>query len=325
MRIEITCEDLQNYKRLDLFLVAKIQAKSPEHPDFSEINRSVLKKIFQAGGIRSEENLPLALNKMPKTPCTITLEIPEKKDPLEKGENIPLEILYEDEEIIALNKPAGLVVHPAPGNYTGTLVHALLYHCQDIRGVGERKRPGIVHRLDKGTSGAMVVAKSQRAHQKLSQMFSRHDLTRRYEALVLGKRIESSGTISSLIARNPHNRLKMTSQISRGKEAITHYQVLEYYGEITHLELTLETGRTHQIRVHLSEKLNAGILCDPLYAHKEEQKKKMPPAVKSLLSPYDYPLLHAKELHIAHPLSGKKMSFFASPSQIFSSVLDSLA
>jgi 23S rRNA pseudouridine1911/1915/1917 synthase len=225
------------------------------------------------------------------------------------AENISLDILYEDEFLIVINKPAGLVVHPAPGHWSGTLVNALLYHCKDLQGIGGEKRPGIVHRLDRGTSGVMVAAKEQQTHQHLVEIFKAHLIQRQYLALSYGELHRSAGTLTSLIGRSTHDRKKMSSKVTHGKNAVTHFKKLSSHKKLHLLELTLETGRTHQIRVHLSELLNCPILNDPLYAHPKQQLNQLPIAVTEGLLGNDYPCLHAKTLEFTHPMTKKYLSF----------------
>ncbi len=310
----ITSEDLE-YKRLDIYLAAKIP----------ELSRTLIKKMFLENKINSEsEKVKLELKCLPPFGTTISVEIPEPEPSYIQAENIPLEILYEDEFLLIINKSAGMVVHPAPGNYSGTLVNAILHHCPDLKGIGQVKRPGIVHRLDKGTSGVMVIAKEQKTHELLVDMFSRHDLVRKYEALVLGIKMQAEGTIISHIQRNPNNRLKMKAYPSKGKEAITHFKVLSTFKHTSHIECTLETGRTHQIRVHMSELLKSPILNDSVYGFAKEEKHKIKPDIKNIYKDYPHPFLHAKFLSFTHPITQKKLSFSHSPPEIFSEVLKAL-
>lgn len=306
----VSNEDKEAFKRLDVYLVAKL-------PQFS---RSTIKKLFEDEEISSD--IKLSLNKMPPAGTVIEIEVPPPIPSDLIAENIPLEILFEDQHLIIINKPAGLVVHPAPGHYTGTLVNAILYHCPDLKGIGSEKRPGIVHRLDRGTSGVMVVAKDQKTHEGLVNLFSVHDIERRYEALIVGKPRTLSGTITTTLGRHPTNRLKMAANVKNGKKAITHYQTLQSNERATHMEFKLETGRTHQIRVHASQILQTPIFCDPVYGAGSSHINKLPVALKELLTDYPYQLLHAKELGFIHPITGEKLHFKTEPPQIFKDALE---
>lgn len=307
-------DDLDHFKRLDAWLAAKI-------PDLS---RSLIKKLFEQGSVSTTSDCKLELKRMPPLGTVVNLEVPPPRDVEIIPQNIPLEILFEDEHLLIINKAAGMVVHPAPGNYDGTLVNAILYHCRDLKGIGNEKRPGIVHRLDKGTSGIMVIAKSQMCHEKLVEIFQAHAIERFYEAIVLGVRIPPAQTLESTIGRSPHNRLKMAANVKNGKNALTHMKVLEFFNHFSHVELKLETGRTHQIRVHLSDLLNCPILNDPLYGRPKDESHFLTSELKSLLKDYDYPLLHAKILGFEHPITQEKMYFEKGPPDIFQRVLKSL-
>lgn len=317
IELSITKEDHDNFKRFDHFLQQKI----------NHLSRSFLKLLFTKGMIihapdSDDKSKKLELKKMPSIGTKIIVQIPPPIPTKAIPENIPIEILYEDQHLIFVNKPAGMVTHPAPGNYTKTLVNAILYHCPDLGRIGEQKRPGIVHRLDKGTSGVMVIAKSQKCHEELVILFSEHKIDREYRALALGNNIPQTGTIKSLIGRSPYNRLKMTSKIIHGKNAVTNYQVLDYFQNFSHLKLSLHTGRTHQIRVHLSEILNTPIICDPLYGTPKEHLKILGGEFKSLLNDYPHPLLHAKRLGLVHPITNKYMNFEIDPPKFFQSTLE---
>jgi 23S rRNA pseudouridine1911/1915/1917 synthase len=304
--IIVSEEDRQNFKRLDVFLVDRL-------PQFS---RSTIKRLFEDEDISSE--IKLSLNKMPPAGTLIEIDVPPPVPTDLIAENIPLEILYEDSHLIVVNKPAGLVVHPAPGHYTGTLVNAILHHCPDLKGIGSEKRPGIVHRLDMGTSGVMVVAKDQATHEGLVTLFSTHDIDRKYEALILGTPNSLSGKIESTLGRSPNNRLKMAANVRNGKRAVTHFKVLENFTGVTHMELTLETGRTHQIRVHMAQLLHTPVLCDPLYG-----SGRLPDLIKNLKE-YPHQLLHAKMLGFIHPITKEKLLFSAEPPQVFKQALKAL-
>lgn len=305
----ISEEDQQQFKRLDAYLGHHCK----------DISRTVLKKYFQEGRIVSDSKLEL--KRLPPLGTNVVIKLPPIKDSELKAQNIPLEILFEDDYLIIINKPAGLVVHPAPGNPDGTLVNAILYHCKDLKGIGDEKRPGIVHRLDKGTSGIMVVAKEQKTHEGLVKLFSTHDIQRRYEAICLGNRLPEKETAKSLIGRNQNNRLKMTTNVKNGKEAITHVHKVKDFHNFTHVELTLETGRTHQIRVHLSELYNSPIINDATYGKLKEEQYFYNHEIKDLLKDYEHPFLHAKVLGFIHPITKESLYFECGPPEIFQNVL----
>lgn len=304
----ITQEDLDEFSRLDAYLTSKLP----------HISRSLIKKLFQKGEFTSSDKIEL--KKMPKMGTSIEYHNSEPTDIEIVAENIPLEILFEDDYLIIINKPAGLVVHPAPGNYTGTLVNAILHHCPDLKGIGHEKRPGIVHRLDKGTSGIMVVAKEQRTHNGLVELFSKHDIQRKYVAICNGVKFTSEQKLDAPIGRSPHNRLKMAANVANSKRAVTYMRVLKYFDNFSHVELTLETGRTHQIRVHLSELLNAPILNDKMYGREKEENLKLPSAIKGLIGDYEHPFLHAKILGFKHPITQKDLFFEQEPPELFQKV-----
>jgi 23S rRNA pseudouridine1911/1915/1917 synthase len=313
VEITVTLEDREQFKRLDVYLAAKL----------SQFSRSTIKRLFESEDI-SSETVSLSLNKMPAAGTVIEIEVPPPIPSDLVAENIPLDILFEDAHLIIINKPAGLVVHPAPGHYTGTLVNAILYHCPDLKGIGAEKRPGIVHRLDMGTSGVMVVAKDQATHEGLALLFSTHDIDRKYEALVLGNPNGSSGLLSSTIGRHPTNRLKMMANVPVGKKAITHFKVIKRYESCTHVELTLETGRTHQIRVHMSQLVKCPIICDTLYGYGPTGMNKLSTEIRTIIGDYPYQLLHAKELGFVHPITKEKLHFSAPAPEIFQAVIRAL-
>lgn len=307
-------EEDQNFKRLDLFL-----ADACKHQDVS-LSRQQIKNIFAQGLIVSETG-KLELKKLPKVGTIISLTLPEMKPSTANAEDLPLDILFEDSHLIVVNKAAGMVTHPAPGNYNGTLVNAVLHHCKDLQGVGDEMRPGIVHRLDKGTSGVMVVAKTQATHNGLTTLFSTHDISRKYEAIILGVNNAITGKLDAPIGRNPHNRLKMAINVAQSKEAITFYKVLKEYDPITHLELKLETGRTHQIRVHLSSLLKRPIFMDELYGNPKQDLQRVSLAIREIASGHPHPFLHAKHLGFTHPITGEELEFNAPAPEIFQKVL----
>lgn len=249
----------------------------------------------------------------------IVLVAPEPVEAEPVPENIPLSILYEDDDLIVVDKPAGMVVHPAPGSWTGTLVNALLYHCGDsLAGIGGVKRPGIVHRLDKETSGVMVAAKTEAAHAGLSAQFADHGrsgpLYRRYVAFAWGRTQQARGTVEAPLGRDPNNRLKQAVR-KDGREAITHYAVDARYGgdgwDVTALSCVLETGRTHQIRVHMAH-IGHPLLADPVYATGYATKaNRLPEPLKTTVFGLKRQALHAAELGFEHPVTGEELEFEA--------------
>jgi len=240
---------------------------------------------------------------------TYVINIPQPEPIQLQAEDIPLDILFEDEHLIVLNKPAGMVVHPAHGHQQGTLVHALLYHCNNLPGINGVERPGIVHRLDKDTSGSLVVAKSEIAHRRLTDMFANHDLKRQYVAWCRGNPNWHSKHIELPIGRHPQHRQKMAVNAS-GKNAITDAEVERLLGPFSQLRLTLHTGRTHQIRVHLAhEKLP--ILGDPVYARSYNPASNIPEPACSAIRSLKRQALHAQLLEFEHPVSRQLLSFTA--------------
>lgn len=298
-----------DHKRLDKLISFK----------FPDLSRSLIKKIYEKGLIYSD--VKLDLKKLPVPGTKVTVEIPVAESAEALPEDIPIDVVYEDEHLIIINKKAGMVVHPAPGNYTGTLVNALLHYCTDLKSVGNVKRPGIVHRLDKGTSGIMVVAKDQQTHEGLVNIFSTHDIHREYQALVIGNKLQAAGRIETHIGRNPNDRKKMKAEVRDGKLAITHFNVIKEYERFTHLSLRLETGRTHQIRVHLSHMLQRPILGDRTYANVPQQIKRLDPELAVVLKEYPHPLLHAKVLGFKHPVTGEDLRFESDLPEIFTPFL----
>ncbi|EHQ91513.1 RluA family pseudouridine synthase [Desulfosporosinus youngiae] len=241
----------------------------------------------------------------------IEVMIPAPREAAAEPENIPLEILYEDEDVLVVNKPQGMVVHPAPGAWTGTMVNALLYHCKNLSGINGVLRPGIVHRIDKDTSGILVVAKNDSAHQGLAAQLKAHTMERKYLTLVQGVMSEPSGTVSAPIGRDPSDRKRMAVVMLHSKPAVTYYTVLERFKETTYLEVRLETGRTHQIRVHMAY-IKHPVIGDPVYGSKKNQ--------------FGLPgqMLHAAHLGFEHPVKGIWMRFDAPVPKIFAEVIEKL-
>jgi 23S rRNA pseudouridine1911/1915/1917 synthase len=221
-------------------------------------------------------------------------------------EEIPLNIRYEDDAILVVDKPAGMVVHPAAGNFRGTLVNALQFHCRSLSGIGGVMRPGIVHRLDKGTSGLMVIAKSDEAHRHLSEQFKRRLVSKHYTALVHGNVRQDEGIVDAPVGRHPVERKKMSTASRRGKAALTRWRVLERFGAFTLLEAKIETGRTHQIRVHLSA-LGHPVVGDGVYGGSKRIVEST--ALRATLKKLSRQALHAGRLSFVHPITGKEMTF----------------
>lgn len=282
----VTAETEDAGTRADVFLAAKLG-----------VSRSNMQKLLEDGRVKRGEKIIKANYKV-RAGEMFVVDIPEP-EPIEAvPENIPLDIIYEDDDVVVLNKARGMVVHPAPGNYTGTLVNALLYHCSNLSGINSAIRPGIVHRLDKDTSGIMIVAKNDAAHISLSQQIQSKTAVRTYLAVVRGKIKTDSGTIETQIARDKTDRKKMSVVKEGGRDAITDYEVLERFGKYTLVRCKLRTGRTHQIRVHM-EYLGYPLVGDPKYS-----PMKTPFGIKGQA-------LHSHTLEFTHPRTGERMKFEA--------------
>lgn len=282
----VTAEAEDAGTRADVFLAAKLG-----------VSRSNMQKLLEDGRVKRGEKIIKANYKV-RAGEMFVVDIPEL-EPIEAvPENIPLDIIYEDDDVVVLNKARGMVVHPAPGNYTGTLVNALLYHCSNLSGINSAIRPGIVHRLDKDTSGIMIVAKNDAAHISLSQQIQSKTAVRTYLAVVRGNIKTDSGTIETQIARDKTDRKKMAVVKEGGRDAITDYEVLERFGKYTLVRCKLRTGRTHQIRVHM-EYLGYPLVGDPKYS-----PMKTPFGIKGQA-------LHSHTLEFTHPRTGERMKFEA--------------
>ena len=282
----VTAEAEDAGTRADVFLAAKLG-----------VSRSNMQKLLEDGRVKRGEKIIKANYKV-RAGEMFVVDIPEP-EPIEAvPENIPLDIIYEDDDVVVLNKARGMVVHPAPGNYTGTLVNALLYHCSNLSGINSAIRPGIVHRLDKDTSGIMIVAKNDAAHISLSQQIQSKTAVRTYLAVVRGNIKTDSGTIETQIARDKTDRKKMAVVKEGGRDAITDYKVLERFGKYTLVRCKLRTGRTHQIRVHM-EYMGYPLVGDPKYS-----PMKTPFGIKGQA-------LHSHTLEFTHPRTGERMKFEA--------------
>lgn len=275
-----------------------------------ELSRSRLKILIEENCVCSEESILQDPSLKITGPMNIVITVPEAAQPTPQPENIPLKIVFEDQDIIVIDKQSSLVVHPAVGHATGTLVNALLYHCGDsLSGIGGVKRPGIVHRLDKETSGLMVVAKNDQAHAKLCEQFATRTLSRKYIAFVWGH-CPPQGTVESFMARSKTDRKKMALYHTAGKEAITHFTRIDAFGTIaSKVVCSLETGRTHQIRLQLSS-LGHGVINDSLYgAPKRGLNPQVREEIKSFSVSRDRHALHAFALQLVHPSTGELMEF----------------
>lgn len=279
--------------------------------EFSDLSRSYIQKLLK-DGLVSVNGCSVKPNYKTGAGDQICIRIPEPEVLDIIPENIPLDILYEDGDILVVNKPKGMVVHPAPGHYSNTLVNAVLYHCRgQLSGINGVIRPGIVHRIDMDTTGSLLVCKNDRAHQILAEQLKEHSITRRYHAVVYGNFRENEGTVNAAIGRHPTDRKKMSTRSSSGRPAVTHYKVLERFGNYTYIECELETGRTHQIRVHMSS-IGHPILGDSIYG-----PAKCPFSLQGQT-------LHAKILGIRHPSTGEYMEFDAPLPDYFVRLLSTL-
>jgi 23S rRNA pseudouridine1911/1915/1917 synthase len=285
------------------------------------ISRSQWKRLIEKGFVKIEghESTP---SHILKTGEVVEITIPEP-EPLEiEPEKIVLDIVYEDDSLLVINKPAGMVVHPGAGHSKHTLVNALLHHCPDLAGIGGKKRPGIVHRLDKDTSGLLAVAKTEWAHLSLSSQLKKKQVQRVYLALVHGIFPKDEGQIHTLIGRHPVYRQKMSINVRTGREAITNWKVKERFLHFTWMELRLQTGRTHQIRVHMSH-LNHPVVGDKVYG-RGKIPQECPLKLKSAIAVLPGQALHAHSLGFYHPCSGKYMEFFSPPPMSIQRILDIL-
>lgn len=275
------------------------------------LTRSYIQKITKENALLIDGKPCKASQKL-NAGSVVEVNIPEPTELVIEGENIPLDIVYEDESLLVVNKPQGMVVHPAPGNYTGTLVNALMHHCKgELSGINGVIRPGIVHRIDKNTSGLLIVAKTNNAHLSLAEQIASHSFSRKYRAIAYGNFKETEGTVNAPIGRNKKNREKMCITTENSKNAVTHYKVLKQFYDCAYIECILETGRTHQIRVHMSS-INHPIMGDDVYGLKKEKFK-----LKGQL-------LHAYLIGFIHPKTGEYMEFTAPIPSHFEDVLKKL-
>ena len=288
-------------ERIDKFLSVLV-------PDCS---RNSIQKLIEQGNVTING---VSVNKKYKvnTDDEILVVTGELKPLDAEPENIPLDIVYEDDDLLVVNKPRGMVVHPAPGNYTGTLVNALLYHCKDsLSGINGVLRPGIVHRIDKDTSGLLIVAKNDKAHMGLAEQIKEHSFTREYNAVICGHLKDQEGTVNAPIGRNPKDRKKMCVTMQNSKNAVTHYSVIEEYNGYSHISLKLETGRTHQIRVHMAH-LGHPVAGDLVYGHDKKSAE------------LNGQCLHAIKIGFVHPIKNEYMEFSSDLPDYFKSFIDKI-
>lgn len=289
----------QEGERLDKFL-------SIIYPEFS---RAFFQKLIKSKQVSVNET-PQKASYCVKIDDIVTVEIPDAVETTIEPENIPLDILYEDDDVLIVNKPKGMVVHPSAGHYFGTLVNAIMYHCKDtLSGINGEIRPGIVHRIDMDTTGSLIVCKNDEAHVNIAQQIKEHSVNRIYVGIVCGNVKEDSGTVEGAIGRHPIERKKMAINEKNGKPAITHYKVLERFKNYTYMQFKLETGRTHQIRVHMAS-IGHPLLGDTLYS--------------SGRSPFKHlqgQCLHAKTIGFIHPKTGEYMEYSAPLPEYFEKLL----
>jgi len=292
-------EEKDAAKRLDVFLA-----------EVTGITRSQIQKAITEGLVKIDERIVSKANYRLRPGQKIVFVPPILQESELNPEAIPLEILYEDKHLIVVNKPAGMVVHPAPGHEQGTLVHALLHHCQDLSGIGGVRRPGIVHRLDKDTSGVLLVAKNDAAHLELSRQFKERLIEKEYLCLVLGIPETRKGIIDFPIGRHPTDRKKFSVYTKKPRDALTLWELKEAFSYCSLLLCQPKTGRTHQIRVHLTA-IGRPILGDPLYLRKSRLSKIPDKDIRALLKQTPRLMLHAWRVRFTHPISGEKMEFVA--------------
>ena len=279
-----------------------------------EQSRSFFQKLIRDGFV-IVNHIIVKVNYRLKTGDVIEIDIPDAVPTEIVPENIPLDILYEDDDLLIVNKPKGMVVHPAVGHSTGTLVNAIMYHCQgNLSGINGEIRPGIVHRIDKDTTGSLIICKNDEAHRNIAEQIKEHSVTRRYVGVVAGTFSEESGTVEGAIGRHPNDRKRMTINEKNGKPAITHYKVLQRFAKYTYMEFQLETGRTHQIRVHMAS-IGHPLLGDELYGNPKNL------AMKGLQGQ----TLHAMIIGFVHPTTHEYMEFEAPLPEYFQNLLNKLS
>ncbi len=300
-----------NNEAVYTFTCDENNARIDKYIQIEDVTRARLQTLIEEGYVKVNDAVCTKSNKKLKTGDIIEVLVPPPVTYEVKAENIPLDIVYEDESLLVVNKPQGMVVHPANGNYEGTLVNALMYHCKDdLSGINGVMRPGIVHRIDKDTSGLLLVAKTNEAHLKLAQQIKDKTVTREYVCVANGIVPQKKGVIDAPIGRHPTSRLKMAVTDKNSKNAVTHFEVIEYFQNATYLKCRLETGRTHQIRVHM-QFIGHSLLGDPMY---------------TLKNPYNLKgqALHAKTLGFVHPKTNEYMEFSCDIPEDFKNLINVL-
>ncbi|MBS1959895.1 MAG: RluA family pseudouridine synthase [Bdellovibrionales bacterium] len=324
---DLSSQDVDFGLRADRYLTALFS----EQEGLDHLSRSQVQRLIENGGILIDSR-PIRAKDPVATGAMIEVFLPDPVGIELKPENIPVPLLYEDEHLVVVNKPPGLTVHPSETQKEHTLVNALLYHIKDLSGIGGKLRPGIVHRIDKDTSGALVISKHDEAHLGLSKLFAKHDIRRKYWAICYGSpRWHERQTVKTLIGRSPSDRKKMSVNVTDGREAISHFELEREFAVPSKtpfgslIEAALETGRTHQVRVHLNH-LGYSIMGDPVYgtpASSQPKWKNLPKLVQAAIEELPGQALHARVLGFKHPITGKEMCFEAPPFEAFNTLLTS--
>ena len=317
--INLIVEENENNLRLDVFINKREEL----------ISRTRIKNLILKEKLRLNDLIIIDPSKKVSTGDEINLEIPKPKEASLKPYKLKLDIIYEDDDLLIINKPAGIIMHPGAGNYDKTIVNALIHYNKDsLSTIGDELRPGIVHRIDKDTSGLVVIAKNNEVHENLSRQFSEHSITRVYQLLIWGKLRPSSGKIDTFITRSSKNRQMMEVSISKGKRAITNYKTIEVFENdktptLSLVECRLETGRTHQIRVHMTH-LGNSIMGDGKYKKKYKKLKNIDTNLENLIYKLDRQFLHAKTLGFIHPRTSEEMVFSSILPQELEKILELL-